>query len=165
MKSFVLGCALFSVVVAAVSAQMPKYGVTVEAEKGVDFSKFKTYSWTQGQPSPLKTIDAQITGAVDRELAALGMSKAASGPGDVLVAYYSVSRTDVDLKARPDAKGLQPQYSVGTLMVALLEPKSRNRLLRLRADKPIDGDTGKLEPVINSAVAEMFTQYPTRRQK
>lgn len=165
MKSFVVGCALFTVAAAVVPAQMPKYGVTVEAEKNVDFAKFKSYSWTMGQPSPIKAIDAQVTTAVDRELAALGMTKAASGPGDVLVAYYSVSRTDVDLKAKPDAKGLQPQYSVGTLMVALLDPKSRNRLLRLRGDQPIESDTTKLEATINSVVTEMFTKYPTRTKK
>ena len=165
MKSFVVGCVLFTVVAAVVPAQMPKYGVTVEAEKNVDFAKFKTYSWTKGQPSAVKTIDARITAAVDRELAALGMTKAASGPGDVLLAYYSVTRTDVNLKAKPDAKGLQPQYSVGTLMVALLDKDSRNRLLRLRIDKPIDTDTTQLDAAIDSAVTEMFTKYPTRTKK
>jgi hypothetical protein len=165
MKSFVVGCVLFTVAAAVVPAQMPKYGVTVEAEKNVDFSKFKSYSWTKGQPSLARAIDERITSAVDRELAALGMTKAASGPGDVMVAYYSVTRTDVNLKAKPDGKGLQPQYSVGTLMVALLDKDSRKRLLRLRVDKPIDTDTTQLDAVIDSAVAELFTKYPTRTKK
>jgi Domain of unknown function (DUF4136) len=157
--SVLLACA------AAVSAQMPKYGVRVEAEKNVDFAKFKTYSWTTGQPSLSKSIDARIVAAVDRELAGLGMSKAASGSGDVLAAYYSVTRTDVNLKAKPDSKGLQPQYSVGTLMVALLEPGSRKRLLRLRIDRPIEAETDKVEAVIDDAVTEMFAKYPTRTKK
>src|SRR5262245_61008104 len=108
MKSFVVGCILFTVSAVVVPAQMPKYGVTVEAEKNVDFAKFKTYSWTKGQPSLARAIDARITSAVDRELAALGMMKADSGPGDVMVAYYSVTRTDVNLKAKPNDKGVQP---------------------------------------------------------
>jgi hypothetical protein len=149
----------------AISAQMPKYGVTVMPEKNVDYAKFKTYSWTKGQPSLIKTIDARIVAAVDRELAALGMSKATSGSGDVLAAYYSVTRTDVNLKSKPDSKGLQPQYSVGTLMVALLEPGSRRRLLRLRIDKPIEAETDKVEAIIDEAVAEMFAKYPTRTRK
>jgi len=162
MKSFFV-CGAVLAFAAVVSAQMPKYGVKVETEKGVDYAKFRTYSWTAGQPSADKAIDGQIVAAVDRELSGLGMSKATSGPGDVQVAYYSVTRTDVNLKAKPDAKGLQPEISVGTLMVALLEPASRKRLLRIRVDKSIDGvERSQSEKVINAAVTEMFEQYPTR---
>ena len=147
------------------AAQMPKYGVTVMPEKNVDYAAFKTYSWTAGQPSADKTIDAQIVAAVDRELGALGLIKAASGPGDVLATYYSLSRTDVNLKAKPDASGALPRYWVGTLVVGLLEPDSRRRLLRLRIDQPIEVDRSKLEATINDAVAAMFAKYPTRRGK
>ena len=165
MKPFFVGSVLCLTLAGTVEGQMPTYGVTVTAEKNVDFAKFKTYTWTPGQPSPVKTIDAQITAAVDSELQALGMTKASSGTGDVLVTYYSVSRTDVDLKAKPDASGAPPQYSVGTLAVALLETGSRRQLLRMRADKPIDTEPAKLEAVIKSATAEMFAKYPTRQKK
>jgi hypothetical protein len=160
-----LACSLFCLALAGAAAgQMPNYGVTVTAEKNVDFAKFKTYTWTPGQPSPLKTLDTQIVAAVDSELQALGMTKATSGTGDVLVTYYSVSRTDVDLKAKPDAQGVRPQYAVGTLAVALLEPANRRQLLRLRADTPIEGDTSKLEPTIKAVVTAMFAKYPTRQK-
>ncbi len=165
MKRAIVSCLLVAAAMVVAAGQVPKYGITVTAEKGVDFGKFKTYSWTKGQPSPIKTIDAQITAAVDRELGALGMTKAASGPGDVLVTYYSLSRTDVDLKAKADDQGLRPQYPVGSLMVALLKPGSSKRLLRMRVDKPIDTEPDKLEAAINSAVTEMFEKYPTRQPK
>jgi len=164
MKSFILSFAVLIAFTVALAGQ--KYGVKVEAEKNVDYAKFKTYTWTQGQPSADKAIEGQIIAAVDRELGALGMTKASSGAGDVLVATYSVTRTDVNLKAKPDAKGLQPEISVGTLMVALLEPGSRKRLLRLRIDKSIDGvERSQSEGVINAAVTELFQQYPTRAKK
>src|SRR4051812_14264362 len=131
MKRVIVCVGLCVIAAVAVTAQKPNYGVKGTAEKNVDFAKFKTYSWTVGQPSADKKIDARIVAAVDRELAALGMTKAASGPGDVLAAYYSLSRTDVDVKAKEDAAGARPQYSVGTLMVALLEPATRRRLLQL----------------------------------
>jgi hypothetical protein len=158
----VIGCAALAT---SLIAQTPKYGVTVKAEKNVDFSKFKTYSWTQGQPSPDKTIDGQIVAAVDREMGALGMSKASSGTGDVMATYYSLSRTDVNLKGKPDASGALPQYPVGTLMVGLLEPGTRRRLLQLRIDRPLAGSRDELEGIINSAVAELFAKYPTRVQR
>ena len=165
MTRFAICTILCAIVVAVPAGQTPKYGVKVTAEKNVDFSKFRTYSWTKGQPSALKEVDAQITASVDQQLATLGMAKATSGPGDVLAAYYSLTRTDVDFNAKPDASGQRPQYAVGTLMVALLDPASRRRLLQLRTDKPIDAKSDQLEPTINAAVAELFTQYPTRRQK
>jgi Domain of unknown function (DUF4136) len=162
MKALIVGALLSVVAVAAPAAQMPTYGVTVTVSKNVDPAKFKTYSWTKGGPSIAKTIDAQIVAAVDRELAGLGMSKAASGKSDVLVTYYQLRRTDVNLKAKPDAAGALPQYSVGTLLVAFLDPASRRRLVQLRTDKPITVEPSKSESFINSAVTELFAKYPTK---
>jgi hypothetical protein len=165
MKRFLAACGLCVCVGAVAFAQMPKYGVKVMQEKGVDYAKFKTYTWTQGQPSQDKKIDAAIVSAVDREMAGLGMTKAASGTGDVFVTYYSLSRTDVNLKAKPDAQGSLPHYSVGTLVVGLLDTGTRKRLLRLRVDKPIETEQAKLEATINEAVAALYAQYPTRTKK
>jgi Domain of unknown function (DUF4136) len=167
MKRFAVTIALCAGLAASPAGQipMPKYGVTVTADKHVDFAKFKTYSWTSGQPSADERIDARVIAAVDHELGLLGMTKATSGPGDVLATYYSLSRTDVNVKAKPDSEGRLPQYSVGTLVVALLDPESRQRLLRLRVDEPIDVDPAKLDATIDGAVAALFAKYPTRRHK
>jgi Domain of unknown function (DUF4136) len=165
MRRLIIGLGMCAVITAAVAGQMPKYGVTVKADKNVDFAKFKTYSWTVAHPSPDKTVNSQVIAAVDRELNALGMTKATSGPGDVLAAYSSLSRTDVNVKAKPDSKESRPTYAVGTLIVELLEPGNRRQLLQLRADQPIEAEFSKLEPSINSAVAAMFAEYPTRRRK
>ena len=93
------------------------------------------------------------------------MTKAATGTGDVLVTYASLQRSDVNLKAKKDANGILPQYPVGTLVVDLLDPGTQRQLLRLRLDKPLNADASKLEPAINSAVAELFANYPTRQKK
>jgi hypothetical protein len=161
MKRLITVSALVTILVSAAAAQS-RFGVTATTEKGVDYAKLKTYSWTQGQPSPIKEVDSRIVAAVDRELGAIGMTKATSGKGDVLVAYWSLRSTHVDLKAKPDAQGLRPEYPVGTLAVLLFEPNSRRRLLRLRLDKPIDTAPEKLDATINDAVTAMFEKYPTR---
>lgn len=156
-------CVLLAIVL---EAQAPKYGVVVEIDdKKADFASFKTYAWQRGQASFDKTIDAQIVAAVDAELAKLGMTKGAPGSVDVLVTYASTNRTDVDLKAKPDATGVRPNYAVGTLVVALLNPTTRNRLLRMRVDQPIDAAPDKLEATINSVVVQMFERYPTRQKR
>jgi hypothetical protein len=147
------------------ASQTTKYGVTVLAEKNVDFAAKRTYAWRTAQPSPDKTIDAQIVAAIDRELAALGMTKPPSGPADVLVSYASLTRTDVNLKGQADDRGLLPEYRVGTLVIAMYDPASNRRLLRLRADLPIEVPRSGLEGEINKAVAMMFAEYPTRKKK
>jgi hypothetical protein len=166
MKALIAAVVLVGTLATALAGQVVKYGVTVTAEKDVDFSRFKTYTWVEGQPSPLKTIHDQVVSAVERELKALGMTKAASGPGDVLVSYNAFSRIDVDVKAKPDEQGGLPQTPVGTLAVAFISHgDDHRRLLVLRAVNPISTDKSKLEAEINQMVAELFAQYPTRTKK
>ena len=164
MRLLTVGTLFFAAVVAVSAGQMPTYGARVTVAKGVDAAKFKTYSWTKGGPSANKAVDGQIVAAVDRELKAVGLTKATSGKGDVLVTYYSLRRTDVDLKAEPDASGTRPQYAVGSLLVALVDPGTLKRVVELRTDKPVDLDPAKSEAVINSAVTELFAKYPTRQK-
>jgi hypothetical protein len=172
MKALIIRVGLSAAALAAAGpalglseGQMPKYGVTVTAEKDVDFAKLKTYTWMKGQPSSVPEIDSAVIAAVDRELRAIGMTKALSGAGDVLVTYSSLSRTDVDLNAKAARDGTRTQYAVGTLVVALLEPGSLRRLLRLRIDEPIETDLAKLVPTIDGVVASMFARYPARHPK
>jgi len=156
---------LFVLAAAVAAAQMPKYGVKVTAAKNVDFAKFKTYTWTKSHPSGNSAVDARVMSEVDSALGAVGLSKATSGSGDVQVAYDSLTRTDVNLKAKTDSQDLSPQYTVGTLVVLMLDPGSRKELLRMRADKPIETSQDKLDAAIHSVVQEMFEKYPTKGKK
>jgi hypothetical protein len=157
-----LTAALLAVGPAVAFAQ--KYGVTVQVSKAPELTKAKTYTWTRGHPANVKKVDEQVLAAVDKELAALGLTKAASGSGDVLVTYHSLSRLDADLKAKT-SDGLPPMQNVGVLVVELLAPADRTPLFRVRADKPIEASADKLEPAINDAVAAIFQMWPTRTAK
>jgi hypothetical protein len=161
-----LTTALCVALVAALAGQKPRFGATATIDDpSINLAALRSYAWDRGQPSPDKKIDAAIVAAVDTELAALGMARAPQPPADVLVAYYSLTRSDIDVKAKPGADGARPTISVGTLVVALLEPASRRRLLRLRIDKAIDAAPDRLDAVIREAVAELFTKYPTRKPR
>ena len=160
-SAFILTCVLIAAGDRALIGQQQKYGVTVQAAKTEELAKAKTYSWTPGQPSFDKTVDAQIVAAVDRELGALGLTKVASGKSDVLALYASQRRTDVDLKSKTAPTGVQ-EFAVGVLIVELRDPATSQPLFRARIDKPIDADRAKLEAEINAAVKELFEKYPTR---
>jgi Domain of unknown function (DUF4136) len=154
----VLGSTLLAAPHVALAGQQPKYGVTVQASKPEALAKARTYGWTLSQPSPNKTVDALIVAAVDRELQARGLTKAASGPADVVVTYGALRRTDANLNVEAPA-GKLPEFAVGTLVVELSDA-AKTRLFRVRMDKPIDTEPAKAEATINAAVAEMFAKYP-----
>ena len=142
-----------------VVAGQPKYGVKVIESKPAELAKAKTYVWTVGRPAFDKKTDALIVAAVDRELAARGLTKLPAGPSDVSVTYASVGRTDVDVK-NPAKDGASRELAVGTLVVDLNDPSSRQVLFRVRLDTPIDPDPATFEATINGAVAAMFEKYP-----
>jgi len=161
-KPAVFACAAALALTTTAWAQQ-KYGVTATVAKNFDAAAVKTYTWTPGRPSTDKEIDGQIVAAVDRELATVGLKPATAGTPDVFVTYYSVSRTDVDVKAKPDEKGVRPERTVGSLVVAMLDPSSRKPVVQLRIDRPVDrSDIGGS---VNSLVGELFTKYPTRTAK
>jgi Domain of unknown function (DUF4136) len=169
MKAFILTVTmsvmsmLLSIAVTAASAgYTPKYRVKVQADKRIDFSRLRTYSWMAGHPASIAAVDAQIVASIERELGALGMSQVAPGAADVVVTYASVTRTDVNTKARPIAKGYRPEYAVVTLVVSLLDPESLMPLLQLRVDRPVD--RARLDATIGGTIAQMFRYFPTRRK-
>ena len=165
--ALILACVLVGLrdVGGVARAQQMKYGVKVVVSKTADLAKAKTYSWTVSQPSPDKTVDAQIVAAVDRELGTLGFTKVASGMGDVLVTYASTRRTDVNLKGKANESGVRPAYEVGTLVVDLRDPATREPLFRVRVDTPVTIEADKAEAQIDAAVKAMFEKYPGRSKR
>jgi hypothetical protein len=165
MKRLSIVC-LALVAFALPAAGQPKFGVTATAAPGVDFAKFKSYVWQSGWDANDKTVHAAITGAVDKELKALGFERKASGPSDVIVKYASLRRIDVQPSTKATgAEAARSQIDVGSLLLLLLEPGTGKELWRARIDKPIEIDMTKMDATVTGAVAELFTQYPTRLPK
>ena len=164
MKRVALAYVLIAL--AAVPLVAQKYTVTATVDKSADFAKFKTYSWENGWQAPDKSVHAEITAAVDRELAARGLEKRAAAPSDVVVTYASMRRIDVDVNAKPTTeKGGRPQFEVGTLVLLVLEPGTRKEFFRARVDRPIEADATAMNAAIDGAIAELFAKYPTRPRK
>ena len=140
-----------------VSAQT-KFGVTVQTSSPDKLAKVATYQWTGGSLS--RQVDGLITAAVERELAARGISKVTSGRSDVLVSYSALGRTEVDVKATDKKDGTGREQSIGTLTVDLRDAVTRELLFRARVDTPIERDPATIETAIAAAVAAVFEKYP-----
>ena len=159
MTTAILSTILSLALAAASLHYMPKYGVTVQADKHMDFSKVRKYAWMPSYLQHAPDVDAKIKTSVDRSLAALGLTRLASDEdADVVVTYVSMFRTDADVRARPPASGVSREYRVGTLVVSMLDPRTLKPLLRLRADKVLG--EAQITDVIAKTVDEMFAQYP-----
>jgi len=168
MKTFVLTVmvslmsVLVSIAVSAAAGYTPKYRVKVQADTHKDFSSVRTYSWMESHPASIAAIDAEIVSAIERELDELGLRQVPAGGGDVVVTYESITRTDVNIKAKPISKDYRPEYAVGTLVVSLLDPTGLKPLLQLRVDWPLE--RAGLDTSISNTVDRMFRYFPTRRK-
>ena len=82
----------------------------------------------------------------------------------MLATYASLTRTDVNVKAKPVdgvKNGARPEYTVGTIVVSLLEPGTLRPILKIRADRIVD--TAWIDVSIGSTIEEMFRKFPGRR--
>ncbi len=169
------------------SAVVPAQDVTVDFDKGADFSKFKTYSWTIGIPAKNYLIDRQIRASVEEHLAAKGLRRVEQG-GDLSLLYIVAVETDVQVSTSswvntgnwmtPIASGISVKSQMwdvetGTLIVCLSDASGRNLLWRGTAKTRLDERSKKRNPVeamaedarkaekkVRRAAEKMFRQYP-----
>src|ERR1044072_7630641 len=72
--------------------------VSVDFDRGRDFSQFKTWSWASGFPAKNPLIDEQIRSSIEGQLAAKGL-RHVEGGGDISVLYFVGSDMDVHVAA------------------------------------------------------------------
>jgi hypothetical protein len=159
MSTWILGLALLGVVSAAPA---PTHHVKVTVDKHTNFAALHTYAWTPGSGAFNQDLDTHIVAAIDRELRALGLTRLAGAPSDMLVTYGTVRRTNVDVSAKRKGKPVYPEYPVGTLVVLLRESLEHREVFRARAELRVNIDTAQLGEQIDAIVARMFARYPTR---
>jgi Domain of unknown function (DUF4136) len=144
---------------ATAAAETPAYGVSLKVAKKAELAKVKSYSWGVSHAAIDKAVDSQIVTAIERELAALGLTKVTQGSGDALVAYHTVVRRDVDTK-KQTAKDEVPGYLVGVIGIEVRAASTKDLVFHVRIDKPIDVERSQIGPVVDAAVKAMFERYP-----
>ena len=162
LSAFIVTSVLLSAGYVAATAQKTKHRVAVTEVERDALEKVKTYTWTVSHPSFDKIADTQIIAAIDRELMIRGLTKLATGRGDAVVTYASLSRTDVDLKSEPSATGELRTYPVGVLVVQVRDSATGQMLFNAKLHSRIDTEPARLEAAINAATAAIFRKYPVR---
>ena len=157
----IVAASLFTLGLAASTAlaETPDYGVTLKVAKKTELARLKTYSWGISHAAIDKTVDSQIVAAIERELAAVGLTKVTQGSGDALVSYHTVVRRDVDTKKKT-APDEVPGYLVGVVGIEVRGASTKDVLFNVRIDKPINAERAQLGPAIDEAIKAMFSHYP-----
>ena len=148
--------------------QLPPIGkVDSEFDKQTNFAALRTYSWITGTNALIPEAHKAIVAAVDAEMAKLGFKQVPSG-ADVTVAYYTLTITNVDLKALEKAqrenKPASGSKELGKLIVTMRTP-ARQQLWSAGTREYLDPDRAKLGATIQDVTARLFATYPTRAAK
>ena len=158
--------------------------VSVGADPGVDVTRYKTYAWSKDVPSTNPIVVEMVRSAVDTELATKGLRKVDADP-ELTVVIFGSQDSDIHVSnpswspalnsiATGVAVGSQSWLvTKGTLVVDMLDAKTRNSVWRGQATQTLDcgptGDRAKdaktVEKPIKNAVKKMFKQFPHPSRK
>jgi pyruvate/2-oxoglutarate/acetoin dehydrogenase E1 component len=107
-----------------------------------------------------------IVAAIDKEAAAVGLKPVAAG-GDVTIAYYTMTVSNVDLKAldKMDKKTMAaPTKDLGKLVVVMRDD-AHQQVWSAMSREYLDPDRSKLQGTIQTVTERLFATYPTRSRK
>ena len=156
---------------AAQQFAMPK--VELEADKSVDFTQFKTYSWKSDDVvAEDPGMHARIVWYVERELERKGLAKAKDGgTGDLLVRYFGKKRSDivgtpsqgetyVPGGATQQTTSVDLHKVVGGELLIELQQASAGKVVWKASTEYRTIDKQRIDAEVKSAVAKLLAKYP-----
>ena len=144
--------------------------VTVDYDHGANFKQVKTYSWSKVQTAN-SIWDDRVKDAVDKQLAAKGWTKVASG-GDV--SLEAVEKTSIQQQFDTYYDGFGGRrfggfgesttsvdnYKVGKLMLSIIDGNSKQLIWRGTSSSDLSGNPQKNTKKLDKDVAKMFKKFP-----
>jgi hypothetical protein len=165
--------ALTAVCACAIAGVAYAQKVNIDYDKGVDFSRFTSYQWAEGQPAQSPLVHKRIVNAIEKQLASKGWTKVE--PSDALTAtavvvYYA----GVEAERQLNAWGSGPRWSgiatanvetilTGQLVVDVYDTATGELVWRGFASDTVSDDQEKNEKRLNEAVGKLFKQFPPGR--
>ena len=159
--------------------------VTVDYDKSVNFSNYKTYTWSEGKGARNPIVNQMIIDAVDRELAAKGITKTDTNP-DVRFSFFAAAGFNLQV-AQPswtnalapmiysgvNANGLMWDVTTGTLLLDAFDNKTNQMVWRGFAKDTLShapsanaaADAKKVEKLVKKVISKMFQKFPAGSAK
>ena len=155
--------------------------VTIDFDKGTDFSRSKTYAWIKGTPASNPKLDRYIMGVGDHQLEQKGLTKVEAKDADLLITYHAASNAEInatllDNDSYAFSLGLPqttvvgwwplPQQSTarlirkGTLAFEIID-RQRHELIWTASTKVnLDEKRNKALDQLDKALLKVFNGYP-----
>ena len=183
MSLFVRRAFLALVTLALVCIGAHAQKITVEYDKSIDFSKYKTYAIDPVNNAPRPMLRLAIQAAVQDDLGKRGLTKVDSNP-DLYVQMYGAIDTDYTAHYHDPyyGGGIPPsntRYEVwhtipgtvtsvtipkGTMMIDLLDANKKELVWRGVAKQKLSDQRDELLEQVNTAVEKMFAKYPVPKK-
>ena len=149
--------------------------VTYDFDRAANFGAYHSYAWARGTEVADELNHKRIVNAVDTQLTAKGLSRAAAnGEPDLLVAYHAALDRNLQithLGAGPYRFGsgsarVEPIVT-GALAVELIDARTGSVVWRGIATKELDPDVTpeKREKNIARATEKLFKNYPPKQRQ
>jgi hypothetical protein len=147
--------------------------VTVDWDKGADFTKYKTYAWGKGTPASNPLMNDRIIAAIDNELAAKGFQKVEDpASADLLVIYHAAVSEETQLNTTDMGGGWGWRWGggmstttvdkipKGQLVVDIGDAKTKKVLWMGNASETLSDNPDKNADKVNKVTREMFKKFP-----
>jgi hypothetical protein len=145
--------------------------VKTDYDRNTNFAQYKTYSWEQVQTRDPLMVD-RIKSAVNGSLAAKGLTEVPTG-GDLSIVAIEVTHNQQTLDTFynnfgggrrfggfGDATTTTETYRVGTLVVDLSDPATKNLVWRGSASDTLSDKSEKNIDNLDKGVVKMFKKFP-----
>ena len=163
---------VIAVCLSSISAAASAQKVMVDYDKEVEFAKYASYTWADGESARNPLVHKRIVNAIDGQLAAKGWTKTAAnaeGSPSAVVVYHAAIETERQL----NTWGSGPRWSgfgnasietilTGQLVVDIYDAATKQLLWRGFASDTVSDDQEKNEKRLNEAVAKLFKQFPPK---
>lgn len=149
--------------------------ITVEFDQAADFSRYKTFTFLNGQlntSNPAlnsELVKKQIEADIEKGLSAKGLTKV-DGASDLNVVYQLGSGRDTEVETYPagwrgwGTRTVRVPYSEGTLVINLRDRSTRSLVWRGIAREE-QSDASKIQGKLDDMVKKTLEKYPPKPKK
>ena len=178
------GALVLAGAVAAATAYASSITVESKADPGADFSRYKTYSWTEMKEVRSEAVKKRITSAVDAQLKRKGFVRKDDGAADLRVAVHpSLSKEYPANSYDPGweygwgtwappfgdigtGSSLGQSIPIGTVMVDLVDASTKKLVWRGAARSPLDSEASaeQKQELVDDAMEKLFKKFPSKKK-
>ena len=157
------------------SAVAAAQDVKIDFDKAFDFSTVKTYSIKIGTTWGNNLSERRVLGEIDEAIAGKGWKKVDDGQANIFVILHGATQTKRSastfysgmggyryggMGGMGTAQTVVDEYRVGTLVVDMFEPKTKNLVFRGTAEDELSDNPERNAKRLEKASTRMFKDFP-----